>query len=250
MPRLVDLTREIYHRMIVSPTYPSVAIYPHLTHQQTGPGYQNKISNSMMGLVMFDHCGTHVDAFTHIDPSPEAESIDQLPVSMFYTEAICLDFCDLGAGGVITAGHISTRLEKAGLTIKKGDTFLFRCGHNDPGPSAGKFRTTHDQLGKDFETYMRGFPGLGREGTAWLADQGVINIGSEARSIDSPVNERGDIPDPYPAHQVCRDRKVLATENLLIPVELVGKRFTYIGLPLKLRGGTGSPIRAIAVLPD
>lgn len=152
MPRLVDLTREIYHRMIVSPTYPSVAIYPHLTHQQTGPGYQNKISNSMMGLVMFDHCGTHVDAFTHIDPSPEAESIDQLPVSMFYTEAICLDFSDLGAGGVITAGHISTRLEKAGLTIKKGDTFLFRCGHNDTGPSAGKFRTTHDQLGKDFET--------------------------------------------------------------------------------------------------
>jgi kynurenine formamidase len=60
--------------MVLSPTYPSVAIYPHLTHQQTGPGYQNKISNSMMGLVMFDHCGTHVDAFTHIDPSPSAES--------------------------------------------------------------------------------------------------------------------------------------------------------------------------------
>ncbi len=250
MPRIIDLTREIYHRMVVSPTYPSVAIYPHLTHQETGPSYQNKISNSMMGLIMFDHCGTHVDAFTHMDPRPTAESIDQLPVTRFYTEAICLDFSDLGAGGVITTQHIQERLERTGASIKKGDTFLIRTGHYDPGPSTGKFRTTHDQIGKEFETYMRGFPGLGREATEWLANQGVVNVASEARSIDSPVNERGDIPDPQPAHQVCRDRKVLATENLLIPVDLVGKRFIYIGLPLKLRGGTGSPIRAIAVLPD
>jgi kynurenine formamidase len=204
----------------------------------------------MMGLIMFDHCGTHVDAFTHMDPRPTAESIDQLPVTRFYTEAICLDFSDLGAGGVITTQHIQERLERTGASIKKGDTFLIRTGHYDPGPSTGKFRTTHDQIGKEFETYMRGFPGLGREATEWLANQGVVNVASEARSIDSPVNERGDIPDPQPAHQVCRDRKVLATENLLIPVDLVGKRFIYIGLPLKLRGGTGSPIRAIAVLPD
>jgi kynurenine formamidase len=97
---------------------------------------------------------------------------------------------------------------------------------------------------------MRGFPGLGREAAEWLADQGVINLATEARSIDSPVNERADIPEPFPAHQVCRDRKILDTENLCIPEELVGKRFTYIGLPLNIRGGTASPIRAVAVLPD
>ena len=249
MPRLIDLTREIYHRMRVSPTYPGVSIFPHITHQQTGPAYQNKISFAAMGLVLFDHCSTHVDAFTHMDPNPAAESIDQLPLTMFYTEAVCLDFSDLGAGGVITVRDIQDRLAKTSLSIRKGDTFLVRTGHYYPAPDAGRFRTTHEQA-EDFNTYMRGFPGLGREAAGWLADQGVINLATEARSIDSPVNERGDIPDPFPAHQVCRDRKILDTENLLIPAELVGRRSTYIGLPLKIRGGTGSPIRAIAILPD
>lgn len=249
MPQLIDLTREIYHRMRVSPTYPGVSIFPHITHLQTGPAYQNKISFAAMGLVLFDHCSTHVDAFTHMDPSPTAESIDQLPLHLFHTKATCLDFSALGAGGVITVRDIQERLERTGLAIKKGDTFLVRTGHYSPAPDAGRFRTTHEQA-EDFETYMRGFPGLGREAAEWLADQGVVNLATEARSIDSPVNERGDIPDPFPAHQVCRDRKILDTENLCIPVDLVGKRFTYIGLPLKLRGGTGSPIRAIAVLPD
>lgn len=249
MPRLIDLTRDIYHRMPVSPTYPSVSMFPHITHQQTGPAYQNKISFAALGLVLFDHCSTHVDAFTHVDPSPTAQSIDEIPLAMFYTDAICLDFSHLGAGGVIAVRHIREQLEKTGLSIRKGDSFLIRTGHYYPAPDARRFRTTHAQA-EDFEAYMRGFPGLGREAAEWLADQGVVNLGIEARSIDSPVNERGDIPDPFPVHQICRDRKILATENLSIPLDLVGKRFTYIGLPLKLRGGTGSPIRAIAVLSD
>ncbi len=249
MPRLIDLTREISHRMRVSPTYPSVSVFPHMTHQQTGPAYENKVSFAAMGLVLFDHCGTHVDAFSHMDARPSAESIDQLPLEMFHTEAICLDFSDVGAGGVIGMAHIQPRLQAAGLVIRKGDTFLIRTGHSYPSGGAERFRTTHER-NEELEVYMRGFPGLGREAAEWLADQGVLNLGTEARSIDSPVNERGDIPDPFPAHQVCRDRRMLDTENLLIPKELVGRRFTYVGLPLKIRGGTGSPIRAIAVLPD
>jgi len=220
-----------------------------MTHQQTGPVYQNKVSFAAMGLVLFDHCGTHVDAFAHMDSSPDAETIDQLPLTMFYTPAICLDFSDVGAGGIITSQDIKKRLAKTALSIERGDTFLIRTGHHYPTSNQDKFLTTH-QRSEDFDTYMRGFPGLGREAADWLADQGVINLATEARSIDSPVNERADIPEPFPAHQVCRDRKILDTENLCIPEELVGKRFTYIGLPLNIRGGTASPIRAVAVLPD
>ena len=249
MPQLIDLTRPIYHRMRVSPTYPGVAIFPHMTHQQTGPVYDNKVSFAAMGLVLFDHCSTHVDAFAHMDRNPAAEFIDQLPVTMFYTPAVCLDFSDVGPGGVITAGDIREGLKKTDVSIEKGDSFLIRTGHYYPDSQSERFRTTHEH-DEEFERYMRGFPGLGREAAEWLANQGVVNLATEARSIDSPVNERGGIAHPFPAHQVCRDRKILDTENLLIPSELVGKRFTYIGLPLKLRGGTGSPIRAIAVLPD
>ncbi|MFP4270984.1 MAG: hypothetical protein ACLFTL_10515 [Alphaproteobacteria bacterium] len=52
-------------------------------------------------------------------------------------------------------------------------------------------------------------------------------------------------------HQVCRDTKVTHMESLVNLRELVGKgRFRFIGFPLKIKGGTGSPIRAVAVLDD
>jgi kynurenine formamidase len=220
-----------------------------MTHQQTGPVYGNKVSFAAMGLVLFDHCGTHVDAFSHMDSRESAASIEKLPLELFYTDAVCVDFSDLGPGAVIGKADVQIRLERAGLSIATGDTFLMRTGHYYPAVEAERFRTTHERC-DEFEVYMRGFPGLGREAAEWLADQGVGNLATEARSIDSPANERADIPDPFPAHQVCRDRRILDTENLTIPKELAGRRCVYIGVPLKIRGGTGSPIRAFAVLPD
>ena len=50
------------------------------------------------------------------------------------------------------------------------------------------------------------------------------------------------------AHVVCRERQLVNTESLCNLEQLVGKRFTYFGLPLNIDGGTGSPIRAVAVL--
>jgi kynurenine formamidase len=47
---------------------------------------------------------------------------------------------------------------------------------------------------------------------------------------------------------VCRERQIVNTESLCNLDRLVGKRFSYFGLPLNIRAGTGSPIRAVAVL--
>src|SRR5215813_10849622 len=85
------------------------------------------------------------------------------------------------------------------------------------------------------------------------ARQGVargVTDSPGAFSIDNPAATLPDADPPYPAHQVCRDRKVLNTENLIIPRELVGRRFTYIGFPIKIVGGTGGWIRAVAVLDE
>ncbi|MBI4240168.1 MAG: hypothetical protein HY613_00495, partial [Candidatus Rokubacteria bacterium] len=53
---------------------------------------------------------------------------------------------------------------------------------------------------------------------------------------------------PNPSHTACRDRKLVVTENLVIPERLAGKRFVYAAFPLKIREGTGSPVRAVAIL--
>jgi kynurenine formamidase len=56
-----------------------------------------------------------------------------------------------------------------------------------------------------------------------------------------------DAEPAFPAHRTCRDRGVLNTENLANLEDVTGKRFLYIGLPLRLVGGTGCPIRAVAM---
>ena len=52
----------------------------------------------------------------------------------------------------------------------------------------------------------------------------------------------------FPCHVICRELQRHNTENLANIEEVAGRTFTYCGLPLKIRDGTGSPIRAVAIL--
>jgi kynurenine formamidase len=49
---------------------------------------------------------------------------------------------------------------------------------------------------------------------------------------------------------MCREHGIAHYENLANLDQLVGKRFTFVGFPLRIRGGTGSPVRAVAVLDE
>jgi len=234
---LIDLSQKIVHRGPARPFHPTPTIWTHVSHEETRAKVKHgDISFMTKGITLCDHTSTHVDALCHYDPSPEAECIDELPLEMFYTEAICLDFSDKGAGTDITRQDIESELERTGLQIQEGDTLLYYTGHYE----------------KHFGTpeWWTAFPGLDRGATEYLADKGVINIGCEAFTIDNPVQARLDADPPYPAHTVCRERRLLNTENLVIPRRLVGRRFRFIGFPLKIEGGTASPIRAVALVED
>ena len=237
MVELIDLSQCFSHRGPARPFHPTPSIWTHVTHEETRAKVKHgDISFQTKGLIMCDHSSTHVDALCHYDPSPEAESIDELPLEMFYTEAICVDCSHREAGTYIRRQDIERELERTGLQIQKGDTVLYYTGHYE----------------KNFGTveWWTGFPGLDREATEYLADAGVVNIGCEAFTIDNPTQARLDADPPYPAHTVCRERRILNTENLVIPRKLVGRRFRFIGFPLKIEGGTASPIRAVAVIED
>lgn len=231
--RIVDLSQEIYHRRPVPGSQMPPAIWTHVTHEESAAQLRTTEWSFMtMGLIMSDHCGTHVDAFTHIDARPGAEAIHEIPLERFYSSAICLDVSGVAPGAYITRADLEVALARSGQQIRKGDAVLLYSGHSRKADPA------EDVV----------FAGLDREAAEWLADRGVNNIGTEAWSIDRRTPS--EVPPRYPAHMVCRDRKMLNTENLAIPPELINRRFLYICLPLKIRGATGSPVRAIAVLDD
>jgi len=226
--KIIDLSQEIYQGMPVYPGHVKTVIWEHHTHKETLKSIGTGFSYTTRGLLLCDHGPTHVDAINHIDPSEDAKSIDQLPLELFYTEGICLGLTHIEPLTQISKTDLEDALKKSGLEIKKRDTVLLNLGHY-----AKKYGT---------EAWLYEYAGLSREATEWLADKGVVNVGIDAPSIDMPRDKT------YPAHTVCKERKILNTENLANLEEVVNKRFTFIGLPLKIRNGTASPIRAIAVL--
>jgi kynurenine formamidase len=91
---------------------------------------------------------------------------------------------------------------------------------------------------------MTDYPGLDREGTEFIIDQGCVNLGVDSASPDMWYDKT------YPCHSVCAERGITHIENLSNLDKIIGKRFTFIGLPLKIRKCTGSPLRAGAILDE
>ncbi len=228
--KLVDLSQEIFTGAPVWPGHPQTVITVVDTYESTRDRFEEGYCFTAEKIEMSTHGTTHVDSIMHIDPTPGAPSIDELPLDWFYTEGICIDLSHLPPRTEYTVGMIKEALARHNLELKKGDTLLLYSGH---------YERTYCT-----PAYLSAYSGLGREAAEYIYGAGVLNIGQ-----DAPSHDRGGTLS-YPAHQVCREMQTLNTENLGDLRPVVGKRFRYIGLPLRIRRGSGSPIRAIAVLDD
>jgi kynurenine formamidase len=178
---------------------------------------------------MSDHAGTHVDAPKHFDPTPGALSIDQMPLSDFYTSAICLDLSHVELKAQISVQEVEEALANSREEIRQGDTVLLYMAYNKRVPFHNP-RSQHD------------FPGLSLEAVHWLADRGCKIFGVEAVS-PAPEGEPN-----FLAHNACGERGITHIEGLDGLEQVVGKgRFRFIGFPLKIREGSGGPMRAVAL---
>lgn len=228
--KIVDLSQEIYNGMPVYPGHLKTVIFTHMTHEECQRQLGTGFSYETRGILICDHGPTHIDSVSHLSRDPEAESIDELSLEKCITSAICLDVSDVPLRTQFGRKKIEDQLAKWNLDIRRGDTVLFYTAHYDR------------YYGKP--EYMREYPGLDREGTEFIIDSGAVNFGVDSPSPDMWYDKN------YPCHSVCGERRITHVENLCNLDKVVGKRFMFVGLPLKIREGTGSPIRAVAVLSD
>lgn len=227
---LIDLSREIFHRTPTHPSHPPVVTQVWNDHSEIKSAGQTKFSSKALYLSMSDHAGTHIDAPCHFNPAADAASIDQVPLEDFYTEAICLDLSHVPLKHEISVDEMEAALMETGEEIRPRDTVLIHMGVN-----ARLFGTPG---------YLHDFPGLHVNAVHWLADKAITAFGVEAIS-PAPEGEPN-----FKAHMACAERGITHIECLWNLESVVGKgRFRFIGFPLKIRGGTASPIRAVAVLP-
>ncbi|WP_130734766.1 cyclase family protein [Flavobacterium sp. J27] len=228
MKEIIDLSQEIYSGMPVFNGLPEVSFTVHATHEQWNGEQNAKTSTpSVYKLELGEHTGTHVDALNHMGKEFSASSIDKMPLSMFYTEGICLNFSHKKLKELITAEDIERACEKEKIEIKEGDTVLFY--------------TNHYNVYFGTENWPNG-PGLTAEATRWLGSKKIAAFGVETMSPGIPKVTNREV------HQICGEMGFTHYENMINLDQLISRgRFRFIALPLKIKGGTGSPVRAIAV---
>jgi kynurenine formamidase len=228
--KVIDLSQEIYTGMPVYPGHAKTVIWEHISHEESGRNIGTGFSYQASGLMMCDHGPTHIDSISHLSRDPDAPSVDEIPLENCVTSAICIDVSDVGQQTQFGPEKIEEELKRWNLDIRPGDTVLFYTGHYDRCYGEPEY-STHQ-------------PGLTREATEYIIDKGAINFGVDSTSPDMWLDKT------YPCHTVCAERRVTHMENLCNLDKLVGKRFIFIALPLRIRKGTGSPLRAAAILPE
>lgn len=180
-------------------------------------------------LAIIEHIGTHVDAFYHM--SPTGLTVDKMPLELFFGKAVCFDMSHVPERGKITVEDMERAQEKTGVVVD-GHIVLFYYGIHD------KYFPTDEVLRRN--------PEVSPEVVRWLKDHGSIMHGVEGPSTDVMDTKL------FPSHRACRD---LGVEPFRMAGESsincwAGANSNSTGVPLKLKGGSGSPIRAFAVVDE
>ncbi len=227
--KVIDLSQEIFQGMSVFPMHQPTFIMTNMTHEenmnQTG---SKTLGFSARNLLISEHGGTHCDAVWEYKSS--GATIENMPLEYFFGSAICIDLSHISPTSYIEIEDIKRALAKSGQEINQGDILLIYTGHYDRNFGTDK--------------WQKEYTGLSYKSAKYLAECGIINIGVDTPSIDCP----NDID--FSGHLVCGEYNITNTENLCNLHKVVNKRFLYFGLPLKIRGGSGSPIRAIALVEE
>src|SRR6185503_16146639 len=130
MVEIIDLSQEIFTGMPVFPGLPEVKVTVYQSHEQleniTG---SETVSPAVNLLELGEHTGTHVDALNHMARQYRGQSIDTMPLTMFYTEGICLDLAHKGLRELIEPSDLEHALSDADFEIKQGDTVLLYTDH-------------------------------------------------------------------------------------------------------------------------
>jgi len=225
--RLIDLSQDIYEGMKVYPGHLKTVQFEHATHEETAPRFEGGFSFQTTGFMLNDNGPTHVDSFSHLDPDPSADTIEKMPLDLFYGTAVCLDVTEFKPHTDITAEDLDRVVAAAPVEVNAGDIVLFHTA-------------TWNRYAGD-KRYLSEFPGLGASASEWIVDKRIKTFGVDSPTPDNPSSTS------YPCHMMCRREHITHYENLANLDQVVNTRFTFVGFPLKLQGAHGGPTRAVAI---
>lgn len=188
-----------------------------------------------------EHGGTHLDAPIHFGEGKR--SVDEIPLDRLIGPGVVIDVRE--ACAVDRDHRVDVRelvdWESAHGRIPDGAIVILRTGFEAFWPDRTRYLGT-DERGPAAVAKLS-FPGLHPHAARWLVEQRAIRaVGLDTASIDHGPSRA------FETHRILASADVPALENLTNLGELPPRGFEVLALPMKIRGGTGAPVRAVAIL--
>jgi len=222
--KLVDLSHTLEEGI---PAWPTHARFGHTLYES----YELGDVARHYGLSMSEHTGTHIDAPLHfIAEGPAHYGVDEISLDRLVGRAATIEATGLEPGGLLDADHIRSWEQEHG-SIKTGDKVLFRYGWDE------RWGT-----GPEGRSFLEDWPGLGGDAAEYLVEKGISLVGCDTLAVDAA----GSMENP--AHYALLGNEVYTAENLK-NLDRLASFCLFAAFPLRIRGGSGSPVRAVALVP-
>ena len=235
--RLVDLSHAYDATAIFWPTAEPFRL-DKVADGMTPAGYYYAANN----FFTSEHGGTHLDAPVHF--AQGHQPVDQVPLERLVGPAVVVDVtaaCARDADYQITVADLED-WERTNGQIGPESILLLRTGFAARWPDPVKYLGTAER-GEAGVAKLH-FPGLHPDAARWIAANRPIRaLGIDTASIDYGQSKA------FESHRVLYERDVPAFENLASLDGLPARGAHVVALPMKIAGGSGAPLRAIAIVP-
>jgi kynurenine formamidase len=233
---LVDLTHPFNDRTIYWPTAKEFEL-TEVAHGETEGGYFYAAYN----YEAAEHGGTHLDSPIHF--ARGRNTTEEIPLRRLVGRAVVVDVSEraLDDRDYLVSRADLRAWERANGRIPRRTIVLLRTGWSRYWPDAERYLGTAER-GEQAVPNLH-FPGLSPAGARWLVNRrGVKAVGIDTASIDY-----GQSTD-FRAHRILGAANVPVFENLARLGRLPNRGFAVVALPMKIEGGSGGPLRIMAVL--
>jgi len=189
-----------------------------------------------------EHGGTHIDAPIHF--SANGQSVDEIALEKLIGNAIKIDVSAKALNNPdyqISIEDLKNWEEKENTNIPDKSIVLLQTGYSKYYSNKLKYLGTLERGEKALKNLH--FPGLSGEAAQWL----IENRNIHAIGIDTPSIDYGQ-SQYFESHVALLGKNIPAFENLTNLDQLPGKDFNIIALPMKIKKGSGAPLRIIALI--
>ncbi len=234
--RLVDLSHAYDEQTVFWPTADGFKLEK-VADGVTPQGYYYAANN----FSMAEHGGTHLDAPVHF--AEGHNTADQIPLEQLMGAGVVVDVsekCARDADYQVSTEDFAAWEREHGR-LPDGVLVLLRTGFGKRWPDRRSYMGT-DERGADAVAKLH-FPGLHPDAARWLVQARTV----KAVGLDTPSIDYGQ-SKLFESHRVLFERNVPAFENLANLEQLPAEGFHVVALPMKIKGGSGGPLRAVAIV--